>query len=73
MKNKENGLWKKGYFAETLGSEDMKEKMKTFHIKHDKKMNFNCRKCNKKISAHNKDWHNGMCDDCFNKQYFPRD
>ncbi|MBU4245932.1 MAG: hypothetical protein ABIF85_03065 [Nanoarchaeota archaeon] len=29
------------------------------------------KKCNKKISAHNKDWYGGMCDDCFNKEYFP--
>ncbi|OIO63010.1 hypothetical protein AUJ69_01870 [Candidatus Woesearchaeota archaeon CG1_02_47_18] len=64
-------FWADGAFAETLGPEDLKEKMKTFHKKHDEDMNFNCRKCNKPISAHNKDWHNGMCDDCFNKEFFP--
>ncbi len=50
-----NNLWEKGAFAETLGSQDIKEKMKTFHKKHDEDMNYNCKKCNKKISAHNKD------------------
>ncbi len=64
-----NNLWEKGAFAETLGSQDIKEKMKTFHKKHDEDMNYNCKKCNKKISAHNKDWHDGMCDECFNKEY----
>jgi len=39
-------------------------------MKHDEEMNYNCKKCNKKISAHNKDWHDGMCDDCFNETYF---
>ena len=46
------------------------EKMKTFHKKHDEDMNFNCRKCSKKISAHNKNWHDGMCDECYDKEYF---
>ena len=60
-------------FAETLGPLDMKAKMRTFHMKHDEEMNFNCSKCKTKISAHNKDWHNGLCDDCFNKEFFPED
>lgn len=68
--NHENNLWEDGYFAETLGSKETKEKMRTFHKGHDEDMNFNCKKCNKKISVHNKDWHNGMCDDCFNKKYY---
>ena len=25
------------------------------------------KECNAKISAHNKDWHQGMCDDCFDQ------
>ena len=41
-------------------------------MKHDEEMNYNCKKCNKKISAHNKDWHDGMCDDCFNKKYYKK-
>jgi len=51
----------------------MKEKEKTIHKGHDKDMNYNCKECNKQISAHNKDWHDCMCDDCFNKTYFPED
>ncbi len=59
-------LWEKGYFAESMNSSEMKEKMRTFHMKHDEVMNFNCKKCNIKISAHNNDWHDSMCDGCFN-------
>jgi Zn finger protein HypA/HybF involved in hydrogenase expression len=33
---------------------------------------FNCKKCNKKITSHNKDWHDYMCDECFNKTYFKK-
>ena len=69
LEDSENGLWEDGAFMETLGSQDIKEKMKTFHKKHDEDMNYNCKKCNNKISIHNKDWHNGMCDECFNKEY----
>lgn len=67
--NEESGLWEEGYFAQTMGSAEMEEKMKTFHKRHDEDMNFGCKKCSKKISAHNKDWHDGMCDDCFNMEY----
>jgi len=67
--NEEDDLWEEGYFAETMGPKDIKERMRTFHMKHDEEMNYNCKKCNKKISAHNKDWHDGMCDDCFGKEY----
>ena len=67
----EDSFWSEGAFAETLSSEDSKEKMKTFHMKHDEDMRFNCKACKAKISAHNKDWHDGMCDDCFNSKYFP--
>ena len=69
LKDGENELWEDGAFMETLGPQDIKEKMKTFHRKHDEEMNYNCKKCNKKISAHNKDWHGGMCDECFNEEY----
>ena len=30
---------------ETLGPQDIKERMKTFHKKHDEDMNYNCKKC----------------------------
>lgn len=69
----EDGLWSEGSFAQTMSKKEMEEKMRTFHMKHDEEMRFNCRKCKKKSSAHNKDWHDGMCDDCFNKEYFPDD
>lgn len=58
------------FFSETLDSKEIEEKMKTFHKKHDEDMRFYCKNCNKKISAHNKDWHDSMCDECFNKEYF---
>ena len=67
----EPSIWSDGAFAETLGPEDMKAKMRTFHMKHNEEMDFNCSNCKAEISAHNKDWHNGMCDDCFNKEFFP--
>lgn len=70
IKKEDDGVWSDGCFAQTTSPEEMKRKMKTFHKKHDEEMNFNCRKCKKKISAHNKDWHDSMCDDCFNETYF---
>ena len=70
-KGEEGSLWEEGYFAQTMSSKDMEEKMRTFHMNHDEEMNFNCAECKNKISAHNKDWHNGMCDNCFDKKYFP--
>ena len=70
--NEDDELWEEGYFDETMSSNEMEEKMKTFHKKHYENMRFNCKKCNKKISAHNKDWHDGMCDDCFNMEYYGR-
>lgn len=71
IEDESDGFWEKGYFAQTMSSQEIEEKMKTFHKKHNEDMNFNCKKCNKKISAHNEDWHDGMCDDCFNGKYFP--
>lgn len=64
-KDEDENFWSDETFVETLDSRDLKEKMKTFHKKHDEDMNFNCNQCNKKISAHNRDWHAGLCDDCF--------
>ena len=72
-KMSEESLWAEGGFMETLGPMDIKEKMKTFNKKHDEDMNFSCKKCGKKISAHNKDWHACMCDGCFNKECFPEE
>jgi len=64
-----DSLWDEEYFAETCSPEQMKEKEKTIHMKHDEDMRFTCKQCNAKISAHNQDWHAGMCDACFNKKY----
>ena len=72
VENREDNFWEEGYFAETLSSAGMEEKTRTFHMKHDEEMNYNCKKCNKKISAHNKDWHDGMCDECFDKTYYDK-
>ena len=65
-------IWSDGSFIENLDPNDVK-KMRTFHMKHNEEMNFNCSKCKSKISSHNKDWHNSMCDACFNKESFPED
>ncbi len=54
-------FWAEGSAAETMISNERNIKMRTFHMKHDEEMNFNCKKCKAKISAHNKDWHDGMC------------
>ncbi len=71
ISNQKKSIWSDGAFAETLSPQDSEKKTRTFHMKHDEEMNFNCSKCHTKISAHNKDWHNGMCDKCFNKEFFP--
>ena len=63
----ENELWEDGFFAETVSPEEAKEREKTIHKKHDEDINYNCKECNQKISAHNRDWHAGMCDGCFDK------
>ena len=67
MKKKEDDFWAEGSFAETMDSKTWEEKKRTFHMKHNEEMNFECKKCKKKISAHNNDWHGGMCDKCFDK------
>lgn len=64
----EEDLWSNEGFVETIDQLDLKTRMRTFHMKHDEELNYNCLKCKKKISAHNKDWHVGMCDDCFNEE-----
>ncbi|MBS3107131.1 helix-turn-helix domain-containing protein [Candidatus Woesearchaeota archaeon] len=66
-------FWSKGSFAQSMSPTENDEKMKTFHMRHDEDMRFTCRKCGVKISAHNQDWHDGMCDDCFFAAYFPDD
>lgn len=66
----EQDFWEESSFAETLSSCDLNTKMRTFHMKHDEEMNYNCKKCNNKISAHNKDWHARLCDTCFDKKVY---
>jgi len=68
----EDDFWEEGAFIETMSSSDLKQKIRTFHMKHSEEMNYNCKKCGKKISAHNTDWHAGMCDDCFDKEVYGR-
>ena len=63
----EDSFWAEGSFVETMSSRDMKAKMRTFSMKHNEEMNYNCNECHTKISAHNRDWHAGMCDTCFDK------
>jgi hypothetical protein len=63
----EDDFWEPETFIESISSEDVERKMKSVGMKHDEDVNYSCKKCNKKISLHNRDWHNGMCDDCFNK------
>jgi hypothetical protein len=70
---KQEKFWSKGSFVQSMSKEEAEEKEKTIHKGHDEDMNYNCKECNKKISAHNKDWHDNMCDDCFDKRYFPED
>lgn len=64
-------IWSEGSFIQSMSPEEMEAKSRTFHMKHNEEMNFNCKKCRVKISAHNNDWHDNMCDDCFNITYFP--
>jgi len=64
-------VWAKGNFSETIDGVSGVDaaKMRTFHMKHDEEMDYICKKCRTKISAHNHDWHNRMCDKCFNREY----
>ncbi len=63
MDEKGDDFWEPGAFVERIDPSDT-ERMKTFHKGHDEDVNYDCKKCGKKISAHNKDWHGHMCDDC---------
>ncbi len=38
-----------------------------------KEESWNCRKCNIEIGGHNQYLHDGMCDDCYFREYFPED
>lgn len=68
--HKENSFWEEGEFIESVSPEELEKKKKSIDLKPDEDVNYNCKKCEKKIGLHNKDWHNGMCDECFNETYF---
>lgn len=70
MDAEDDSFWQKGSFAQSVSKEDMERKNRTIHMSHDEEMKFNCKTCDAKISAHNNDWHDGMCDECFDKAYF---
>ena len=55
------------YISDAFTEVYEKLKKRTFHMKHNEEMNYNCKQCNVKISAHNKDWHANLCDKCFDK------
>ena len=63
----EDEFWEEGAFVEGVGPES-DAKMRTFHMKHDEEMNYKCQECSAIMSAHNRDWHNGRCDHCFDKE-----
>ncbi len=63
-------FWENGSFVESIKPEELEEKLKTINKKHDEDVNFNCKKCGRKISAHSKDWHDGLCDKCFYESHY---
>lgn len=66
----EGDFWAENSFLELMNPKNTKDKMRTFHMKHNEEMDYNCEMCNAKMSAHNQDWHAGLCDKCFNKEVF---
>jgi len=70
VEDDEPSFWSENTFIQTTGPSD-KEKIRTINMRHDEEMDFQCSSCKAKISAHNRDWHNEMCDNCFNKEFFP--
>jgi len=70
MDEDDDSFWQKGMFSQSVSKEAMERKNRTIHMSHDEEMKFNCKTCDAKISAHNNDWHDGMCDMCFDRTYF---
>jgi len=68
-----NELWCPGGYIKKISPEEVEKLKKTLNKSYKEDMKFNCKKCGKKISAHNKDWHDNLCDDCFNETYFPEE
>ena len=71
MGNSKGNLWARGSFIQGIKPEEIERKEKTIHMKNDEDMNYDCKECKKKISAHNRDWHDGMCDACFDSAHSP--
>lgn len=70
FEDEEDNFWEKGGFIQSISSEELEQKKKSIDMDSDEDVNYNCKKCDKKICLHNKDWHNEMCDDCFNKEVY---
>ncbi|MFH1591031.1 MAG: hypothetical protein ABIC95_03810 [archaeon] len=70
---KEDDLWDEGGFIESISPAEIESKKRTIKMCHSEEMNAKCRKCNATISAHNRDWHDGMCDRCFNATHYSND
>lgn len=51
----EEGFWADNSFLELMNPQNTSDKMRTFNMEHNREMDYNCEKCNAKISAHNKD------------------
>lgn len=56
-----------------MNPDEIQKKIKTMRKSHDEEMDYDCRKCGRKISVHNRDWHDFMCDECFDKENFPEE
>lgn len=65
----EESFWGDGGYIRSISSEEFKAKEKSIEQDTNEELKFNCKKCNRKIGIHNKDWHEGMCNDCFFDEY----
>jgi len=63
----DDGFWAERTFMESVSPEEMKLRDRTINMKNTEEINYNCKQCKTLISAHNNDWHAGMCDKCFDK------
>lgn len=54
IEESEDSIWDEGSFVQTMSADEMERKKGTINKAHDEDMNFDCRKCGKKISAHNR-------------------
>lgn len=61
-------IWENEALFETISPKDMTDILHTLTMEHNMEMDSNCSVCNTKISTHNKNWHAGMCDACFDKK-----